>query len=444
MQESSVRPARVRVARSGEQSARRTRRRLTACATGVLTAAIVGVSAQPGYALVTLKVGAANNVYPAMRELGPTLAGLSGANSFTSDPTGQAGGFWRADNSTTLRGITSGNMRKQLQGEGPYAPPGASCSAFGSTCLNGPLASTGGVNGFFSADEDNVKRIIPSGVGSGTCEIEDDTQGLPEVQDCPGANPPKWFVTGKLAVYSCNGSNANNGADPTGIDGYPLGSVNGSGNGIPTSPHCNATPISGPPEDMADVIDFLEDDPENNQISIALPTSAPFGDASKAALMQADTDDGNPATFTYDDSSNSPARNVFLAGEGENQCEGDKVGDLEGAICQVRLEAGITQVRGAVTAGVTRLGLVAVSNVMNIDFTSGSVPDDPGDDPNNWEPLSESAYTAYGPIKQFGVRITSGDTDKNNAMDLMLSNSVIRDSGVQSVFSTYGYGLPSS
>ena len=435
----------------GRSRAARRSRRLSA--TVLITTVALGVSAAPSSALETLEMGAANNVYPAMKELAPFMAS-STVTTFTFEEAGQAGGWWRADKSHTLRGITSGNLRKQIQGQGAYTAPGAACSDSAATCQYGPL----GINGFFSADLDNVKRVVPNTVDVGTannpvvgtCVVSATGQGLPAIQACPG-DLARAFVTGKLALYSCSSTYAADGADP-GSPGSPVGAVSGSGNGEPGSPRCEATPMSPAVTTMAGLITYLDGLSAASSpgmfegVSIALPTSAPFGAAAKAALEQADTNDSNPATFTYNDTAGDATQTAWPAGTAAGQCE-HTGGPVTGAKCLVRLEAGISQVRGAVTSASKRIGLAALSNLKKISWTSGSLDgvSDPSDDPNPFTALAESAYTANGPIKQFAVRLDNPSSAEDTQMGRILSTSAsggILSTTAQSVFTSYGYTIP--
>jgi hypothetical protein len=144
---------------------------------GVLTTAVLGIGAQASSAQVTVELGIANNEYPALKDpsMISTLVNNYGINTPIANAASQPGGYWNsrftsptADHST-LRGITSGQFRKQLLGPGPYtAPTCDSTIAGGNTlCENGPLQ----VDGFWSADEGNVNQVIPTGgvVTNATC-----------------------------------------------------------------------------------------------------------------------------------------------------------------------------------------------------------------------------------------------------------------------------------
>jgi hypothetical protein len=392
--------------RRGIGSPRSLRRR--AIAIGVVTTAVLGIAAQASYAGTTVELGIANNEYPALKD--PLITGemqtTYGANTFTFGSAGQPGGYWNLrgtglDN-TTLRGITSGQLRKQLLGPGPYTSPSCDSTIVGGNalCENGPLQ----IDGFWSADEGNVNQVIPSsGTGSqtgGTCAIAGSITACPGIGSNTAALSTKRATAiGQLAIYSCSSTYATDGADP-GSPNNPVGAVSGSGNGVPSSPRCEATPIAGgAPTTIAGVISWLAAS-TSNRIAIALPSSAPFGAASKQALVQ---NGGGGTGFTYDDSSGTSAQNAWPSGSGANQCEGTLP---VGAVCQVRLEAGISQVRGAVTSGTTPLGLAAKSTLKHITWGAGStLSGTTGDDPNPWITLASSTYSGYGLIQQWGVGI---------------------------------------
>ncbi|MDP2709787.1 MAG: hypothetical protein Q8O56_01090 [Solirubrobacteraceae bacterium] len=414
------------------------RRRNTVLA-GTLTAAMLGLGAQASQAQEVVEMGAANNVYQTMREAAPILAAGSGAETFTSNATPQVGGWWNAlgadsnPDTTTLRGITSGNLRKQLLGPGPYTAPGAACSTPATTCPYGPLQ----IDAFFSADQGNVNQVLLEDVDGGTCETgAGQGQGGENVTACPGREDTKTlFTVGRLAIYSCDAAYATEG-DDAGSPGAPVGAdPNGSGNGVPTSPNCKAAPVTLDSDDMDGLVEWL-DASDSNKMAIALPSSAPFGAAARQALINASTED-----WEYDDSSGNADQNAWPAGTGANQCEGTLP---TGAVCQVRLEAGISQVRGAVTSNTVQVGLAALSNLRNITWTSG--PDDglTTDDPNVVIPVPESAYTTgYGRIEQYAVGIerSTPDGDKEDVVDDILGGGPFSVTGttVQTIFANYGY-----
>jgi hypothetical protein len=448
--------------RSGARKRLLSRSLIAAGATGALLLTAAGPSwATP----VTVDLAAANNVYQTLVDIHTAMEGAAsdaGAaiNTLTFNSAPQTGGFWRVtldgggSDTTTLRGITSGDVRKQMISAAPWSAPGGACSATTTACANGPLA----IDGFFSADESNADQVIPHGSGTGTCVTGNPGQGSGEtITACPGNYDTEIaFTVGHLGVYSCkdNGSGSpawgTTGADPQQAGSsppVPVGAVNGSGNGVPGSPRCKATPVNvGSPahqiRTIGEVVTWLGAS-TSNRVSIALPSSAPFGAAAKQALIT--------AGFSYDDSSGSSAQNAFPSGTGTNQCEGTLP---SGAHCQVRLEAGISQVRGAVTAGTVPVGLVATSNVKNVTWTSGTTGGPvspltvPSDDPNvltdnsaNTTVIPESAYTAYGKIKEFFVGTAADNTQKWTAMNAILTY-ITTDFDALLTFSKYGYTQP--
>jgi ABC-type molybdate transport system substrate-binding protein len=439
---------------------RAVRRRILAV--GMVTAATFAVAAPANATTVTVNIGVANNAYPALRDLNSYMQTVTPgsslfANPFSSDVAGQVGGFWRGDNSTTLRGITSGNFRKQLISSGPYTAPGAACSTT-SACQYGPLTTP---DLFLSADVSNVDQVVPTAQG-GTCATgTGNGQGGEDVTACPGIGSTKLpFVVGKLAIYVCNNSWNGVGTDP-GSSGAPVGAdANGSGNGVPTSPNCKATNPSLSSNNMAGLIAWLAAS-TSHKMSIALPSSAPFGAAAKAALEQAD---GGMTGFTYDDSSGTTAQNAWPAGTGAGKCE-HTGGPITGAVCQVRLEAGISQVRGSVTSGTTQVGLAALSNMKHITWGSGingpngvdNAPTGPGggddlpavgDDPNPAYVVDPSDYDDNGPILEDGVVLntdgTAGVTSNRERVAAAILTGLRNDDTPLALFALYGYSVPAS
>lgn len=426
----------------------RSARRRRAIALGAVTTAVLGIGAQAAFAVTaTVELGIANNEYPALKDPAMTseLLATFGATGITTKSAGQPGGYWNLrgvglDN-TTIRGITSGQFRKQLLGPGPYSAPTCDSTIVGGNtlCENGPLQ----VDGFWSADEGNVNQVIPAtgslSVPGSSCVTNGTT-----ITACPGIGGNTSFgtsgnntkvstATGQLAIYSCSATYATDGADP-GSPNNPVGAVSGSGNGVPSSPRCEATPIAGgAPTNIAGVISWLAG-ATTRRLAIALPSSAPFGAASKQALVQ---NGGGGTGFTYNDSSGTSTQNAWPSGSGTGQCEGTLPA---GAVCQVRLEAGISQVRGAVTSGTTPLGLAAKSTLKHITWTSGSLSGTTGDDPNPWITLDPAAYSGYGAISQFGVGIRRSTINANKesvVKSILLGWS--GDTTIQNVLHNYGF-----
>ncbi|HEX4365120.1 MAG TPA: hypothetical protein VHZ75_11270 [Solirubrobacteraceae bacterium] len=358
-------------------------RRRGGVALGLATIALAA-TAQPSLANDTVDMAVANNAYPALRDSRMTsyLETQYGLNTLTSNSAGQAGGYWNSGDSTHLRGITSGNLSQQLLHGAPYTP---SCTS----CLGGPID----IDAFFSADFGNVDKVIASPDGS--CNTGTST--------CSGiAATETPVLTGSLAIYSCSSTYATDGTDP-GSPGSPVGAVNGSGNGVPASARCEATPITTPPTTVSgggnSVVTWLGAS-TSNVLSIADAASAPFGAASKQALIS--------AGFAYNDSSGhtlssglTPVQTAWPA----STC--DSLNVSHPGDCKIRLEAGISQVRGAVTSGSAPLGLAALSNLKHISWTSGTKNGTTTDDPNPWTVVNDSEYSVYGPISQWGVQTTS-------------------------------------
>ncbi|MFG2972155.1 hypothetical protein ACGFYY_03985 [Streptomyces sp. NPDC048331] len=402
-------------ARTGPYSGRTAMRRVrNAFAVGALATALITAAAPTAFASTDAQVGIANNMYPAVKDMKSQIAALGSFTAFTANSASQVGGFWNkpAIDTSTMRGITSGNLRQQLKSAGPYTTCNPSVS---NNCVDGPLH----IDAFMSADETNVDAVIPT-VDGGTCTASGSVE-------CNGDALSKIPVAiGRLAIYSCSGSWAGStkGDDPSNAGSPPLAfgaDANGSGNGKAQSPRCDASPVSGgAPTTIAGVVTWLGT--SGNRIAVADPASAPFGAASKQALIQ--------NGFTWTDS-----------GVGQNVFRGSAC-DSAGTACKVRLESGISQVRGAVTAnagGNTQLGLVAKSNIMNVSWTSSSLNGTTGNDPNTWTEVSSSAYSGYGPIGQFGVALTGGNTGAAAAWSDVFVNYWETDSTIQTTLSTYGY-----
>ncbi|MFD7032243.1 hypothetical protein ACFWAR_29860 [Streptomyces sp. NPDC059917] len=390
------------------------RRMRSALAVGALTTALITAAAPTVFATTDAQVGVANNMYPALKDMRPTIQTLESFTAFTANPASQTGGFWNkpAADTTTMRGITSGSLRQQLKSAGPYT----TCNpASSNNCVDGPLH----IDAFLSADESNVDAVIPTADG-GTCTASGSVE-------CNGDYTSKYPVAiGHLAIYSCNGSWAGSGKgdDPSNAASPPLAvgaDANGSGNGKAQSPRCDATPVSGgAPTNIPDLLTWLAT--SGKRVAVADPASAPFGAASKQALVQ--------AGFTWTDS-----------GVGQNVFRGSAC-DSAGTACKVRLESGISQVRGAVTAnagGNTQLGLVAKSNVMNVSWSSSSLGGTTSNDPNTWTEVSSGAYSGYGDIAQYGVALTGGNTGAAAAWGDLFNNKWDINNNIQSILASYGY-----
>lgn len=419
--------ASVRGVGHGEDGASpwRARRRRVALA-GLLSVAALGASAQASLATPTVSMAVANNMYPAVTDPGLVghLASQYTFNPFTFNTTGQSGGFWHdpsGGDTTTLRGITSGNMRAQIIGPGPYTGCTPASSPPNVLCQLGPVP----INAFLSADKANADAVIPTGSGTGTCT----TNGT-SITSCPGVSSTETsIVTGKLAIYHCAAANNGNGASPI-SGGVPVGAVNRSGNGVPTSPNCLGANFSLPASPtMSDVLTWLSAS-AGNKLSIADPNSAPFGAAAKQALVT--------AGFSYIDSGGAPTQDVWPAATCDSQASG---------VCKVRLESGISQVRGAVTAGMADLGLASLSNLKHIAWTSGVVggvtctsgtPCTPSDD-SIWDVLNPSEYSVYGPISQYGVVTSSTSAGTPGAAAKNMLQHWGTDSTIQTTLTSYGY-----
>ncbi|WP_234319332.1 hypothetical protein [Streptomyces sp. NRRL S-237] len=406
---------RSRHARSAPHSGRTAIRRIrSAFAVGALAAALITATAPAAFATTDAQVGVANNMYPALKDMKGQIAAIEGFTPFTANTASQIGGFWNkpAIDTSTMRGITSGSLRQQLKSAGPYTTCNPSSS---NNCVDGPLH----IDAFLSADKTNVDAVIPTSDG-GTCTASGSVE-------CNGDIASRYPVAiGRLAIYSCSGSWAGStkGDDPSNAGSPPLAlgaDANGSGNGKAQSPRCDASPVSGgAPTTISGVVSWLAT--SGRRIAVADPASAPFGAASKQALTQ--------NGFSWVDS-----------GAGQNVFRGSAC-DSAGTACKVRLESGISQVRGAVTAnagGNTQLGLVAKSNIVNVSWTSSSLNGTTGNDPNTWTELASSAYSGYGPIEQYGVALTGGNAGAAAAWSDLFNNQWDLDSTIQGTLAAYGY-----
>ncbi|MFF3213429.1 hypothetical protein ACFYYB_22470 [Streptomyces sp. NPDC002886] len=380
---------------------------------GALATALITAAAPAASATTDSEVGVANNMYPALKDLRTYIATYKSFTPFVANPASQIGGFWNKPviDTSTMRGITSGSLRQQLKSAGPYTTCNPAAS---NNCVNGPLH----IDAFLSADETNVDAVIPTSDG-GTCTASGSVE-------CNGDVNSKHLVAiGRLAIYSCSGSWAGStkGDDPSNAGSPPLAlgsDVNGSGNGKAQSPRCDASPISGAPTTISQVVSWLTG--SGKRIAVADPASAPFGAASKQALVQ--------AGFPWTDS-----------GAGQNVFRGSAC-DSAGAACKVRLESGISQVRGAVTAnagGNTQLGLVAKSNVVNVSWSSSSLSGTTANDPNTWTELNASAYSGYGDIEQYGVALSGGHAGAAAIWSDLFTNDWDFDGTVQGTLAAYGY-----
>lgn len=404
-----------RHARSAPHSGRTAIRRIrSAFAVGALATALITATAPAAFATTDAQVGVANNMYPALKDMKGQIAAIEGFTPFTANTASQIGGFWNkpAIDTSTMRGITSGSLRQQLKSAGPYTTCNPSSS---NNCVDGPLH----IDAFLSADKANVDAVIPTSDG-GTCTASGSVE-------CNGDIASRYPVAiGRLAIYSCSGSWAGStkGDDPSNAGSPPLAlgaDANGSGNGKTQSPRCDASPVSGgAPTTISGVVSWLAT--SGHRIAVADPASAPFGAASKQALTQ--------NGFSWVDS-----------GAGQNVFRGSAC-DSAGTACKVRLESGISQVRGAVTAnagGNTQLGLVAKSNIVNVSWTSSSLNGTTGNDPNTWTELASSAYSGYGPIEQYGVALTGGNAGAAAAWSDLFNNQWDLDSTIQGTLAAYGY-----
>ncbi|WP_203599397.1 hypothetical protein [Streptomyces sp. SID10853] len=406
---------RPRHPRSGQNSGFTAMRRVrNAFAVGALATALITVTASTAFASTDSQVGIANNMYPAAKDMKGAIESGGSFTPFTANGASQIGGFWNKPtiDTSTMRGITSGSLRQQLKGAGPYTTCDPSTS---DNCVDGPLH----IDAFLSADETNADAVIPTSVG-GTCTAGGGVE-------CNGLVSSKHPVAiGHLAIYSCSGNwaGATHGDDPSNAGTPPLAAgadADGSGNGKAQSPRCDASPVSGgAPTTIPGVVSWLAT--SGHRIAVADPASAPFGAASKQALIQ------NGFTWT-------------TSGAGQNVFTGSAC-DSAGTACKVRLESGISQVRGAVTAnagGNTQLGLVAKSNVMHVSWTSSSLNGTTGDDPNTWTDVDSSAYSDYGDIEQYGVALTGGKSGAADAWTNLFTTTWDTDSTIQTTLASYGY-----
>ncbi|MCX5384172.1 hypothetical protein [Streptomyces sp. NBC_00083] len=390
------------------------RRVRKAFAVGALATALIAGTAPTVFAATNSQVGIANNMYPATKDMKGAIESLESFTAFTANGASQVGGFWNkpAIDTSTMRGITSGSLRQQLKSAGPYTTCNPSSS---NNCVDGPLH----IDAFLSADETNVDAVIPT-ADTGTCTASASVE-------CNGTIASKHAVAiGHLAIYSCSGSwaGSTHGDDPSNGGTPPLAlgaDANGSGNGKAQSPRCDASPVSGgAPTTMSGVVTWLGT--SGHRIAVADPASAPFGAASKQALIQ--------NGFSW-----------VTSGAGQNVFTGSAC-DSAGTACKVRLESGISQVRGAVTAnagGNTQLGLVAKSNIMHVSWTSSSLNGTTGNDPNTWTDVDPSDYSGYGDIQQFGVALTGGNAGAAAAWDDLFNTKWDNDTTIQSTLAAYGY-----
>ncbi|MFE7511288.1 hypothetical protein ACFU8I_08690 [Streptomyces sp. NPDC057540] len=245
------------------------------------------------------------------------------------------------------------------------------------------------IDALLGVDEATVDALIPTEDG-GTCTESGSVE----------CNGQVWTKTqlhsGTLTIYSCSGSWAGptKGEDPSNAGTPPLAfgaDAGGSGNGRPQSPRCDAPPISGgAPKTIPGVVSWLA--ASGHRIAVADPASGAYGAASKQALVQ--------NGFTWTDS-----------GAGQNVFRGSAC-DSAGTACKVRLESGTSQVRGAVTAnagGNTQLGLVALGNIANVNWTSSPLSNVNSVDPNTWTKVDWRAYSGYGGITLWGVVLKGGN-----------------------------------
>lgn len=406
---------RPRHTRSGPNSGFTAMRRVrNAFAVGALATALIGATAPTVFASTDSQVGIANNMYPAVTDMKSAIESGGSFTAFTANGASQVGGFWNKPtiDTSTMRGITSGSLRQQLKSASPYTTCDPSSS---NNCVNGPLH----IDAFLSADETNADAVIPTADG-GTCTANGSVE-------CNGTISSKHAVAiGHLAIYSCSGSwaGSTHGDDPSNAGTPPLASgadANGSGNGKAQSPRCDASPVSGgAPTTIPGVVSWLAT--SGHRIAVADPASAPFGAASKQALIQ--------NGFSW-----------VTSGAGQNVFTGSAC-DSAGTACKVRLESGISQVRGAVTAnagGNTQLGLVAKSNVMHVSWTSSSLNGTTGNDPNTWTDVDPSAYSVYGNIEQYGVALNGGNAGAAAAWDNLFNATWDSNTDIQTTLAAYGY-----
>ncbi|MCX5387879.1 hypothetical protein [Streptomyces sp. NBC_00083] len=395
---------------SGRTAMRRIR---SVVAAGALAAALIAAAAPAASASTDSQVGVTSDLYPAVREMKGVIESLYSFTPFTANATSQTGGYWNnsAIDTSTMRGITSGHLGQQLRSSGPYA----TCDPLSSNnCAGGPLH----IDAFFG-DQDDVDAVIPASDG-GTCVA---SVGV----ECNGLVSSKHAVAiGSLVIYSCSGrwAGSTKGDDPSngGTPRLAFGAdVTGSGNGKPQSTRCDAAPIpGGGPATIPGVVTWLAT--SGHRVAVADPATDPYGAASKQALIQ------NGFTWTAD----GPGQNVFIG----SAC------DIAGTACKVRLEAGTSQVRGAVTAnagGNTQLGLVAKSNIVRVNWTSGPRSGTTGYDPNTWSTVDPRAYSGYGDIELYAVSLTGGNRGASDAWDALLNNNWDSHTTIQRILASYGY-----
>ncbi|MGQ0679343.1 MAG: prepilin-type N-terminal cleavage/methylation domain-containing protein [Actinomycetota bacterium] len=350
-----------------------------------------------------------NNVFAALTDGGinANFSAATGAAAFTTNVG--TNGYWTAASPATMQSITTGRLRQQVVGDGPYSPSEPSAEV-------GPLP----VDAFFGADRATVVSTVPNGQplaggGTGTCVVG----GIVDV--CPGiGSTARPFTIGRLAVFSCNAAWA----------------ATGNPGGGATSPRCVAPEIDPlKRSSVAQMMDWLDDAPAN-KLSIAIPASAPFGVASRQAMIN--------AGFPYNDTVGDPNRNAYPPGAGADQCEGA----VTGLPCKIRLEPGVTQVRQAVTQGTggVRAGIMALSSVKRVSWTSGTAGPDgmagtgddlavPSDDPNFWTAVATSEHN---PIEQWAVAIDTVTTDERKTAARAFIDW-LRNSSSQAILATYGY-----
>ncbi|MFE7510295.1 hypothetical protein ACFU8I_03565 [Streptomyces sp. NPDC057540] len=322
-------------------------------------------------------------MYAALTGMKDHLASIRWLTPFTANSSAQVGGYWKEPeiDTSTMREIAPGDVLQQLKSAGPYTTCDPSTS---NNCVDGPLH----IDALLGVDAATVDAVIPVSDG-GTCVAS-------ETVECNGDGSSRtWMATGQLAIYGCSGSWAGptKGDDPSSDGSPPLAfdaDPNGSGNGKPQSPRCDALPISGgAPTTIPGVVGWLAT--SGHRIAVADPASGKYGAASKQALVQ--------GGFTWTES--GPGQNVFRG----SAC------DSAGTACKVRLESAISRVRGAVTAnagGNTQLGLVSASSVMSVSWTSSSMKGTKSPDPNPWALVPWSAYPGND-IELYGVALTGGN-----------------------------------
>ncbi|MEV7616764.1 hypothetical protein [Streptomyces sp. NPDC089799] len=393
------------------------RRLRNAFAAGALATALLAVMAPAASAdTMDSRVGVATPMYPAVRDMKSTIAGIYSLTPFTAKTTPQIDGYWNkpAIDMTTMRGVAPGNLVQQLKSYGPFTTCNPRTS---NNCVNGPLH----IDALVGADEAAVDAVIPT-VDAGTCTAS-------ETVECNGTGWSKsWLGTGQLAIYSCSGSwaGAAKGADPSNsaTPRLAFGSdASGSGNGRPQSPRCDAPPVSGgAPTSIPGVVSWLA--ASGNRIAVADPASDGFGEASKQALIH--------NGFSWIDS-----------GAGQNVFRG-RACDSAGTACKVRLESGSTQVRGAVTAnagGNTQLGLIANSTLMNVNWTSSSLNGTTSHDPNTWTVVDWSDYGSGDiALARFGVALNADSMfEAGYSWGSLFVNEWWYYNDIQTTLAAYGY-----